>query len=63
MSPALRIRRIGKDGDVPLVFNAHFMGIMDHWDPTVTDGFAKEPEIIPRSIPAIQSLFDGGSKR
>jgi pimeloyl-ACP methyl ester carboxylesterase len=39
-------RRIGKQGDVPLVFNMHFMGTMDHWDPAVTDGFAKEREVI-----------------
>jgi len=23
---------------VPLVFNMHFTGTMDHWDPLVTDG-------------------------
>src|SRR5580700_11273697 len=39
-------RRFGKAGDVPLVFNMHFMGTMDHWDPAVTDGVAKEREII-----------------
>jgi pimeloyl-ACP methyl ester carboxylesterase len=39
-------RRFGKPGNVPLVFNMHFMGTMDHWDPTVTDGFAKEREVI-----------------
>ena len=39
-------RRFGKEGDVPLVFNMHFMGTMDHWDPAVTDGFAKEREVI-----------------
>src|SRR5580698_9820741 len=39
-------RRFGKAGDVPLVFNMHFMGTMDHWDPAVTDGFAKEREVI-----------------
>jgi hypothetical protein len=27
---------------VPLVFNMHFTGTMDHWDPAVTDGFAKD---------------------
>ena len=25
-------RRFGKSGGVPLVFNQHFMGTMDHWD-------------------------------
>src|ERR1700737_1450668 len=39
-------RRFGKACDVPLVFNTHFMGTMDHWDPAVTDGFAKEREVI-----------------
>jgi pimeloyl-ACP methyl ester carboxylesterase len=39
-------RRFGKAGAVPLVFNMHFMGTMDHWDPAVTDGFAKEREVI-----------------
>jgi pimeloyl-ACP methyl ester carboxylesterase len=39
-------RRFGKAGTVPLVFNMHFMGTMDHWDPAVTDGFAKECEVI-----------------
>lgn len=39
-------RRFGKAGGVPLVFNMHFTGTMDHWDPLVTDGFAKEREVI-----------------
>src|SRR6476619_5919485 len=39
-------RRFGKAGGSPLVFNMHFMGTMDHWDPSVTDGFAKEREVI-----------------
>ena len=39
-------RRFGKAGTVPLVFNMHFMGTMDHWDPAVTDGFAKDREVI-----------------
>ena len=39
-------RRFGKPGGVPLVFNMHFMGTMDHWDPAVTDGLAKEREVI-----------------
>jgi pimeloyl-ACP methyl ester carboxylesterase len=39
-------RRFCKQGDVPLVFNIHFMGTMDHWDPAVTDGFAREREVI-----------------
>jgi len=39
-------RRFGKPGGVPLVFNQHFTGTMDHWDPAVTDGFAKDREVI-----------------
>ncbi|MGF6571824.1 pimeloyl-ACP methyl ester carboxylesterase [Paraburkholderia sp. GAS333] len=39
-------RRFGKAGGVPLVFNIHFTGTMDHWDPAVTDGFAQHREVI-----------------
>jgi pimeloyl-ACP methyl ester carboxylesterase len=39
-------RRFGKLDGVPLVFNQHFTGTMDHWDPAVTDGFAREREVI-----------------
>jgi pimeloyl-ACP methyl ester carboxylesterase len=39
-------RRFGKSGGVPLVFNMHFTGTMDHWDPSVTDGFARNREVI-----------------
>src|SRR3984957_14903854 len=39
-------RRFGQPGGAPLVFNMHFMGTMDHWDPAVTDGVAKEREVI-----------------
>ena len=39
-------RRFGKAGSVPLVFNMHFTGTRGHWDPAVTDGFAKDREII-----------------
>jgi pimeloyl-ACP methyl ester carboxylesterase len=39
-------RRFGKSGGVPLVFNQHFTGTMDHRDPAVTDGLAKEREVI-----------------
>ena len=38
--------RFGKPVGVPLVFNQHFTGTMDHWDPAVTDGFAKDREVI-----------------
>jgi pimeloyl-ACP methyl ester carboxylesterase len=39
-------RRFGKPGGVPLVFNMHFMGTMDYWDPAVTDDFARDREVI-----------------
>jgi pimeloyl-ACP methyl ester carboxylesterase len=39
-------RRFGKTGSAPLVFNMHFTGTMDHWDPAVTDGFARDREVI-----------------
>jgi pimeloyl-ACP methyl ester carboxylesterase len=39
-------RRFGKSGGVPLVFNMHFTGTMDHWDPLVTDGLAAAREVI-----------------
>ena len=39
-------RRFGKAGGVPLVFNQHYTGTMDHWDPAVTDGFARDREVI-----------------
>ena len=39
-------RRFGKASGVPLVFNQHFTGTMDHWDPAVTDGLATTREVI-----------------
>ena len=39
-------RRFGKPGGAPLVFNMHFTGTMDHWDPLVTDGLASGREVI-----------------
>src|SRR5271170_1400363 len=39
-------RRFGKPCGVPLVFNMHFTGTMDHWDPLVTDGLAATREVI-----------------
>src|SRR5712664_1226925 len=38
-------RRFGKPDGVPLVFNQHFTGTMDHWDP-VTDGLAMDREVV-----------------
>jgi pimeloyl-ACP methyl ester carboxylesterase len=39
-------RRFGKAGGLPLVFNQHYTGTMDYWDPRVTDGIAKSREVI-----------------
>jgi hypothetical protein len=39
-------RRFGKAGGLPLVFNQHYTGTMDYWDPLVTDGIAKNREVI-----------------
>jgi pimeloyl-ACP methyl ester carboxylesterase len=39
-------RRFGKAGGVPLVFNQHYLGTMDDWDPAVTDGLARDREVI-----------------
>jgi pimeloyl-ACP methyl ester carboxylesterase len=39
-------RRFGKAGGVPLVFNQHYTGTMDYWDPAVTDGLGQSREVI-----------------
>jgi pimeloyl-ACP methyl ester carboxylesterase len=39
-------RRFGKPGGAPLVFNQHFRGTMDYWDPALTDGLARNREVI-----------------
>jgi pimeloyl-ACP methyl ester carboxylesterase len=39
-------RRFGKPGGIPLVFNQHFTGNLDNWDPAVLDGLAPEREIV-----------------
>jgi pimeloyl-ACP methyl ester carboxylesterase len=39
-------RRFGKASGVPVVFNQHFQGTLDHWDPAVTDGLARTREVI-----------------
>jgi pimeloyl-ACP methyl ester carboxylesterase len=33
-------------GGVPLIFNQHYIGTMDYWDPAVTDGLARDREVI-----------------
>lgn len=39
-------RRFGKPSGVPLLFNQHFRGTIDYWDPAVTDGLAGNREVI-----------------
>ena len=40
-------RRFGNAGYAPpLVFNQHYTGTMDYWDPAVTDGLAMSREVI-----------------
>src|SRR6201989_959072 len=39
-------RRFGKGGGVPIVFNQHYIGTMDYWDPTITEGLARDREVI-----------------
>ncbi|MBL6615738.1 MAG: alpha/beta hydrolase [Reyranella sp.] len=39
-------RRFGKASGAPIVFNQHFQGTLDHWDPAVTDGLARTRQVI-----------------
>jgi pimeloyl-ACP methyl ester carboxylesterase len=39
-------RRFGEPDGLPLVFNMHYIGTMDYWDPVVTDGLARGREVI-----------------
>jgi pimeloyl-ACP methyl ester carboxylesterase len=39
-------RRFGKQEGLPLVFIPHILGNLDSWDPSVTDGFAQNREVI-----------------
>src|SRR6202020_1022359 len=39
-------RRFGKESGVPILMNLHFRGTMDHWDPVITDGLARDREVI-----------------
>src|ERR1700747_1488473 len=48
-------RRFGKANGVPLVFNQHYIGTMDYWDPTVTDGLARDREVILFNNPGVSS--------
>jgi pimeloyl-ACP methyl ester carboxylesterase len=42
----LAYRRFGADKGVPLLFIPHYRAGMDHWDPAVTDGFARSRPVI-----------------
>src|SRR3982075_1938860 len=46
MASASPIAALAMPPGVPLVFNQHFTGTMDHWDPAVTVGLAKDREVI-----------------
>ena len=39
-------RRFGNSDGVPLLFMPHYRAGMDHWDPAVTDGFARSRPVI-----------------
>jgi pimeloyl-ACP methyl ester carboxylesterase len=39
-------RRFGAAVGLPIVFNQHFQGTLDHWDPAVTNGLARERQVI-----------------
>src|ERR1700755_1232987 len=39
-------RRLCKAAGGPIVFNQHFTCTMDYWDPAVTDGLARDREVI-----------------
>jgi len=52
-------RRFGNPAGVPLVFNQHFTGTMDHWDPAVTDGFAEDREVILFNNSGVSSSSGG----
>src|SRR5260370_22774564 len=62
-------RRWGKRSGLPLVFNQHFTGNLDNWDPAVLDGLAKEREVIifnnagvASSTGAVPTTFAGMAK-
>src|SRR5260370_2500956 len=48
-------RRWGKRSGLPLVFNQHFTGNLDNWDPAVLDGLAKDREVIIFNNPGVAS--------
>jgi hypothetical protein len=56
-------RRFGKTGGAPLVFNQHFRGTIDYWDPAVTDGLAKNREVILFNNAGVSSGIVTSSKK
>src|SRR5467141_2551854 len=46
IDPQYQAELEGSIGGVPLVFNQHYIGTMDYWDPAVTDGLARDREVI-----------------
>jgi pimeloyl-ACP methyl ester carboxylesterase len=55
-------RRWGKRSGLPLVFNQHFTGNLDNWDPAVLDGLAKEREVIIFNNAGVATTFAGMAK-
>ena len=39
-------RSFGRKAGVPLIFNQHFIGNLDNWDPAALDGLSNEREVI-----------------
>jgi pimeloyl-ACP methyl ester carboxylesterase len=39
-------RTLGKPAEVPIVCLQHFTGTLEHWDPIIVDGLAKERQVI-----------------
>src|SRR5260370_35792932 len=55
-------RRFGKTGGVPIVFNQHYIGPLGYWDPTVTDGLARDREGILFNNAGVSSSSGEGPK-
>src|SRR5271167_682907 len=52
-------RRFGRPNGVPLLFNQHYTGTMDYWDPAVTDGLASDREVILFNNAGVSSSSGG----
>jgi pimeloyl-ACP methyl ester carboxylesterase len=46
-------RRFGAKSGVPIILLQHFRGVMDNWDPLVTDGLAKGRSVILLDTPGL----------